>query len=58
MINFDSITNQKNKKHNDKWPYIPDHPNRIIIIAGSGSGKTNTSLKLIKEQDNHVIGKT
>ena len=23
------------------WPYIPDHPCRIIIIGGSGSGKNN-----------------
>ena len=26
MINLDSITNENNKKHNEKWPYIPDHP--------------------------------
>ena len=24
MINLDSITNENNKKHNEKWPYIPD----------------------------------
>ena len=23
MINLDSITNENNKKHNEKWPYIP-----------------------------------
>ena len=51
MINLDSITNENNKKHNEKWPYIPDHPYRILIIGGSGSGKTNTLLNLIKEQD-------
>ena len=51
MINLDSITNENNKKHNNKWPYIPDHPYRILIIGGSGSGKTNTLLNLIKEQD-------
>ena len=51
MINLDSITNEKNKEHNAKWPYIPDHPYRILIIGGSGSGKTNTLLNLIKEQD-------
>ena len=49
MINLDSITNENNKKHNEKWPYIPDHPYRIIIIGGSGSGKTNTLLSLINE---------
>ena len=31
-------------------PYIPDHPYRILIIGGSGSGKTNTLLNLINEQ--------
>ena len=51
MINLDSITNENNKKHNKKWPYIPDHPYRILIIGGSGSGKTNALLNLIKEQD-------
>ena len=50
MINLDSITDEDNKKHNEKWPYIPDHPYRILIIAGSGSGKTNTLLNLINEQ--------
>ena len=55
MINLDSITNENNKKHNEKWPYIPDHPYRILIIGGSGSGKTNTLLNLIKEQDKHDV---
>ena len=32
-------------------PYILDRPYRIIIIGGSGSGKTNTFFNLIKEQD-------
>ena len=51
MINLDSITNENNKKHNEQWPYIPDHPYRILIIGGSGSGKTNTLLSLINEQN-------
>ena len=51
MINLDSITNENNKKYNEKWPYIPDHPYRILIISGSGSGKTNTLLNLINEQN-------
>ena len=55
MINLDSITNENNKKHNEKWPYIPDHPYRILIIGGSGSGKTNTLLNLINGQ--HDIDK-
>ena len=50
MFNLDSITNENNKEHNEKWPYIPDDPYRILIIGGSGSGKTNTLLNLIKGQ--------
>ena len=37
-------------KHNPNWPYIPDHPYRILIIGGSGSEKTNVLLNLIKHQ--------
>ena len=39
------------KKQNEKWPYIPDHTYRILIIGGSGSGKTNTLLNVISQQD-------
>ena len=55
MIDLDSIRNENNKKYNKKWPYIPDHPYRILIIGGSGSGKTNTMLNLIKEQDKRDV---
>ena len=55
MINLDSIKNENNKGHNEKWPYISDHPYRILIIGGSGSGKTNTLLNLIKEQDERDV---
>ena len=27
--------------HNPNWTYIPDHPYRILIIGGSGPGKSN-----------------
>ena len=50
MINLDNIINDNNNNHNEKWPYIPDHPYRILIIGGSGSGKTNTLLNLVNEQ--------
>ena len=50
MINLDSITNENNKEHNEKWPYIPDHLYRIIIIGGFGSSKTNALINLINEQ--------
>ena len=50
MINLDSITNENNKENNEKWPYIPDHPYKILIIGGSGSGKTNALVNLINTQ--------
>ena len=55
MINLDSIANENNKGHNEKLSFIPDHPHVTIIIGGSGSGKTNTLLNLIKEQDKHDV---
>ena len=51
MFNLDDITNEKNKEHNNKWPFIPNHPYRILIIGVSGPRKTNALLNLIKEQD-------
>ena len=51
MFNLDDITNENNKQHMEKWPFIPDCPYRILIIGGSGWEKTKTLLNLIKEQD-------
>ena len=56
MNNLDNITNENSKEHNDKWPYIPDHPYRMLIIGSSESRKTNTLPNLIKEQND--INKT
>ena len=50
MISFDDYTNENKTKHNQNWSYIPDHPYRILIIGGSGSGKTNALLNLINNQ--------
>ena len=50
MINFDDYVNENKTKHNKNWPYTPDHPYRILIIGGSGSGKTNVLLNLIDNQ--------
>ena len=46
MITFNDIT----KEHNPNWSQIPDHPYRILIIGGSGSGKTNSLFNLINQQ--------
>ena len=51
MINLDSITNKNKKKRNKKWPYIPDHYYRVLIMGGSGSGKTCALFNLINEQN-------
>ena len=50
MINFDNYVNENKTKYNKKWPYIPDNPNRILIIGGSRSGKINLLLNLIENQ--------
>ena len=37
------------QEHNPNWPENPDHPYRILIVGGSGSGKRNPLLN--KEPD-------
>ena len=49
MINFD-YTNENKTEHNLNWPYIADHPYKILIVGGSGSGKTNALLNLINNE--------
>ena len=49
MINFDH-TNENKTEHNLNWPYIADHPYKILIVGGSGSGKTNALLNLINNE--------
>ena len=50
MINFDDDVNENKTEHNKNWSYIPDHPHRILIIGGSGSGKANVLLNLTENQ--------
>ena len=50
MIDFDKYTNKNKTEHNSKSPHIAYHPYRILIIGGSGSGKTNALLNLINNQ--------
>ena len=35
MKNYDESVEMN---HDPNWPYIPDHPYRILIIGNSGSG--------------------
>ena len=51
MINFDDYVNENKTKHNKNWPYITDHPYKILIIGGSESGKTNALFNLTNEQN-------
>ena len=46
MFNFDYITKEDIKEHNQNWPETPDHLYRILILEGSGSEKTNGLLNL------------
>ena len=49
--NSDYTAKEDAKEHDPKWPEIPDHPCRILIIEKSGSGKkTNLLFKLICQQ--------
>ena len=50
MINVDDVTKENIKEHNPNLPQSPDHPYRILIIGGSGSGKTNSLFNLINQQ--------
>ena len=49
MINFYDVKKEKTKEHNPNWSEIPDPPYRILIIGGSGSGKTNPLCNLINQ---------
>ena len=37
------------KEHSPNWPQIPDHPHRMLLIGGSGSGKKSL-FNLINQQ--------
>ena len=53
MINFNCVTKEDMKEHdNANWPEIHYHPCRILLIGGSGSGKTNALLNLINHEPN------
>ena len=49
MINFDDAIKEHIKEHNPNWQQILHHPYRILIIRGSGFGKTNSLFDLINQ---------
>ena len=51
-MKIDDITNENSNEHNKKWPYIPDHPYKVLIIGGSGSAKKNAFLNSKIEENN------
>ena len=50
MFNFGYITKGDVKEHNPNWLRICDHPYRILIVGGSGSGKRNALPNLINHE--------
>ena len=50
MLYADYITKEDIKQHNPKWPEIPNHPYRILIVGRSWSGKTNAFSNLINNE--------
>ena len=49
MINFNDYTNENIIEHNSKWPYIPDHPYRILIIGGFWIRKNKSIVEFNKQ---------
>ena len=50
MFNFDYFIKENIKEHNLHCPEFPNHPYRILIAGGSGSGKINALLYLINNE--------
>ena len=50
MINFDDITMEVIKRHQQNWRKIPDHSSRIFIIGGSRQKETNALFNLLRHQ--------
>ena len=55
MFHFDYITKEDIKEHNPNLIEISDHPYRILLVGGSGSGKTNLLLNLTNKENINFI---
>ena len=54
MFNFDYITKEDMKEHDQNWPEISDQAYIILIVGGSGLGETNALLNLINHEPDIV----
>ena len=45
---FDKVTVENSQEFYEYWPRISDHPYRILKVRGSGPGKINAILNLIR----------
>ena len=50
MMNFDDVIKENINKHNPNWSQVPDYLYRILLIGGSGSGKTILLFNLISQK--------
>ena len=49
------MKNKNNTENNLKWPYIPDHPYRLLVIVTYGSEKTNPFFNLKNEKNKDKV---
>ena len=54
MINLDDVIKDETKEQNPIWSEIPDHPYRMLITGGFGSGKTNSLFNLLNQQQRYL----
>ena len=47
MINCVDVAKENKKEPNPNWLLVSDHPDRILLIGASESGKTNSFFNLI-----------
>ena len=50
MFHFDYIIKEDIQEHNPNWPQIPDHTYKILLVGGSGFGKTKELVNLMNNQ--------